>query len=76
MSIEETKNPNQTIPENAQTTIETGTFSKEQNETIQSYKKPKAKKKKKKLKIQLDSKFDPNLTNYKYKTFFPTSSLS
>ena len=46
MSIEETKNPNQTIPENAQTTIETGTFSKEQNETIQSYKKPKSKKRK------------------------------
>ena len=76
MSIEETKNQNQTIPENGQTTIETGTLSKEQNETIQSYKKPKTKKKKRKLKIQLDSNFKPNLTNYKFKTFFPASSLS
>ena len=76
MSIEERKNQNQTIPENAPTTIETGAFSKEQNETIQSYKKPKTKKKKKKLKIQLDSSFKQNQTNYKYKTFFASNPLS
>ena len=76
MSIEEANNQNQTFPENAQTTIETGTLSKEQNETIQSFKKTKTKKKKKNLKIQLDSNFKPNLTKYKYKTFYPANTLS
>ena len=56
-------------------TIARGNLSKEQNETIQSYKKPKNKKKKKKLKIKLDSSFKTNQTNYKYKTFFASNPL-
>ena len=58
---EEEKNQNSTIPENAQTTIETGgvqdnkTISKEQNNTISTNKNTKKKKKKKPSDIEVDS---------------------
>lgn len=76
MSEEETKQQIQTFPDNAQTTIETGTLSKEQNDTIQSSKIKKTKKKKKTLTLQLDSKNSFNTKGYKFKGIFsiPISS--
>ena len=77
MSEEETKQQIQTFPDNAQTTIETGTLSKEQNDTFQSSKIKKTKEKKKKtLTLQLDSKNSFNSKGYKFKGIFsiPISS--
>ena len=77
MSNEETKEPIQTFPENAQTTIETGTLSKDQNDTIPASKKQKRKKNKKKpSELQLDSNTKPNLTNFKFKSIFSSNALS
>ena len=76
MSEEETKQQIQTFPDNAQTTIETGTLSKEQNDTFQSSKIKKTKKKKKTLTLQLDSKNSFNTKGHKFKGIFsiPISS--
>ena len=77
MSNEETKERFQTLPENAQTTIETRELSKDQNDTIPFTNKTKKKKKKKKLsELELDSENDFSKTNYKFKGYFAPNTLS
>ena len=77
MSNEERKEQILSIPEKAQTTKETGTLSKEQNDTISSSKKLKTKKNKKKpFELKLDSNFQTNQTNFKFKSIFSSNALS
>ena len=73
---EETKQQFQTLQDNAQTTIETGVLSKEQNNTIQSSKKQNKKRKKKPSELQLDIKNSFNGTQYKFKSIFDSPLLS
>ncbi len=73
---EETKQQFQTLQDNAQTTIETGVLSKEQNNTIQSCKKQNKKRKKKPSELQLDIKNSFNGTQYKFKSIFDSPLLS
>ena len=72
MSNEETKERFHTLPDNAQnaqTTIETGEASKEQNDINAYIDKTKKKKKKKKL-TELELETENNVAKTNYKTYF------
>ena len=73
MSKEENKQQNATIPENAQSTIET-IKSINQNNTIPTSKKSKIKKKKRPSELQLNFNSTSNPTNYKFKSIFSSPS--
>ena len=76
MSNEETKERFQTLPENAQTTIETRELSKDHIDTIHFTNKTKKKKKKKKQsKLELDSENNISKTKYRYKGYFAQNTL-
>ena len=69
MSNEETKERFHTLPDNAQTTIETVEASKVQNDINAYIDKNKKKKKKKKL-TELELETENNVAKTNYKTYF------
>jgi hypothetical protein len=78
---EESKDGNPTIKENAQSTLETGTYpeqktiTNEQNNTISSTKESKPKKKRKPFDIRVDSQNSLKESKNKFKNTYSTESL-